>query len=171
MTSAPILFQWNGEAMVPHRRFQAECDRAFVVGEKYRLAEWHDRSTATHNHEFAFVAEAWAQLPDHLASQFPTPEHLRKRALIDAGYYHEQAVDAGSNAAAVRVARFIAAMEEYSVAVVQGPLVVVRKPKSQSRRAMGKEEFQASKQAVLETVSAVIGVSPETLTRNASRAA
>lgn len=171
MTAAPILFQWSGEAMVPHPRFRRECDASFVVGENYRLVEWNERSTASHNHEFAFVAEAWNQLPEHLASEFPSPEHLRKRALIDAGYYNQQEVDAGSNAAAIRVARFIAAMEEYSVVVVRGPIVVVRQPKSQSRRAMGKEEFQQSKQAVLETVANMIGVQPETLTKNVGRAA
>ena len=93
MTTAPILYSWNGEAMIPHRRFQAECDRTFVVGENYRLAIHEDRSTASHNHEFAFVAEAWAQLPEHLAEQFRTPEHLRKRALISAGYFNQQEVD------------------------------------------------------------------------------
>ncbi|HZH10599.1 MAG TPA: hypothetical protein VEZ24_09525 [Microvirga sp.] len=62
-------------------------------------------------------------------------------------------------------------MDEYSVVVVRGPIVVVRKPKSQSRRAMGKEEFQQSKQAVLEIVSNMIGVQPEALTRNVGKAA
>lgn len=171
MTTAPILYQWSGEAMVPHRRFQAECDSSFVVGESYRLAIHEDRSTASHNHEFAFVAEAWAQLPEHLTEQFRTPEHLRKRALIDAGYFNQQEVDAGSHAAALRVANFIASMDEYSVVVVRGPIVVVRKPKSQSRRAMGAKEFQESKQAILEIISALISVKPETLTQNAGRAA
>lgn len=171
MTTAPILYTWDGENMVPHPRFKAECDASFVIGERYRLVEHNDRSAASHNHEFAFVAEAWAQLPEHLSEQFRTPEHLRKRALIDAGYFNQQEVDAGSHAAALRVANFIAAMDEYSVVVVRGPIVVKRSPKSQSRRAMGKEEFQASKQAVLEIVSALIDVKPETLTRNAGRAA
>lgn len=169
--ASPILFQWNGEAMIPHPRFRRECDASFVVGENYRLVEHNDRSSASHNHEFAFVAEAWAQLPEHLTEQFRTPEHLRKRALIDAGYFNQQEVDAGSHAAALRVANFIASMDEYSVVVVRGPIVIKRSPKSQSRRAMGKEEFQASKQAVLEIVSALIDVKPETLTRNAGRAA
>ncbi|NBJ13304.1 hypothetical protein [Microvirga arsenatis] len=171
MTTAPILYQWNGEAMVPHPRFRAECDRSFVVGENYRLAIHEDRSLSSHNHEFAFVAEAWAQLPEHLTEQFRTPEHLRKRALIDAGYFNQQEVDAGSHAAALRVANFLASMDEYSVVVVRGPIVVVRKPKSQSRRAMGAREFQESKQAILEIISAMIGVQPETLNRNTGRAA
>lgn len=169
--TAPVLYEWSGEAMVPLARFKAACDASFVIGERYQLVEYNDRSVSSHNHEFAFVAEAWKNLPEHLASQFPTPEHLRKRALIDAGYYHEQALDAGSNAAAVRVARFIGSMEEFSVAVVQGPIVVVRKPKSQSRRAMGKEEFQASKQAVLEILAGMVGTAPEMLQQNAGRAA
>jgi len=171
MSTAPILYTWDGDAMVPLPRFKADCDRSFVVGEKYRLVVHEDRSIASHNHEFAFVAEAWAQLPEHLTEQFRTPEHLRKRALIEAGYFNQQEVDAGSHAAALRIANFIASMDEYSVVVVRGPIVVVRKPKSQSRRAMGKEEFQQSKQAVLEIVSNMIGVQPEALTRNVGKAA
>jgi hypothetical protein len=171
MTTAPILYAWDGEAMFPHARFKAECEASFVIGENYRLVEHNDRSAASHNHEFAFVAEAWAQLPEHLTEQFRTPEHLRKRALIDAGYFNQQEVDAGSHAAALRVARFVASLEDYSIVVVRGPIVIVRRPKSQSRRAMGKGKFQASKQAVLDIVSALIDVKPETLTRNAGRAA
>lgn len=171
MSAAPILYQWDGEAMVPHRRFKAECDRTFVVGENYRLVVHEDRSIASHNHEFAFVAEAWAQLPEKFASEFRTPEHLRKRALIEAGYFNQQEVDAGSHAAALRVAHFVSSIDEYSVVVVRGPIVVVRRAKSQSRRAMGAKEFQESKQAILEIISAMIDVRPETLARNAGRAA
>lgn len=171
MTSAPILYQWTGEAMAPVGRFRRECDASFVVGEKYRLAPYEDRSLSSHNHEFAFVAEAWKNLPEDIAAEYPTPEHLRKRALIAAGYYREQAVDAGSNAAAFRVARFVGLLEEYSVVVVQGPLVVIRTPKSQSRRAMDKRTFQASKQAILDILAEMIHVEPQALLQNAGAAA
>ena len=165
----PMVFQWDGEAMVP--RAPRAADKAFVVGEIYRLAVYEERSIATHNHEFAWLHEAWKNLPEVLAESYPSPEHLRKRALIDAGFFDEQIVDAGSNAAAIRVAAAFRSREEFSLVIVRGPLVVIRTAKSQSRRAMPKGEFQRSKDAILETVSALIGVAPEALVREARRAA
>ncbi len=52
---------------------------------------------------------------------------------------------AGSNAAALRVASGIKSREEFSVVIVRESIVVIRDPKSQSVRAMGPKEFQASK--------------------------
>ena len=165
----PQTFQWDGEAMRPlHDRL---ADKHFVVGETYTLAPWEDRSLASHNHEFAVIAEAWKNLPENLATLYPTPEHLRKRALIEAGYYTEILTDAGSNAASLRVASHLRAIDEFSLAIVRGPMVCHRRPQSQSRRAMGKEAFQKSKQAVLDVVSAMIGVKPENISNEVGRAA
>ena len=86
--ATPQPFRWSGSAMEPIRPRAA--DRAYVIGEVYTLDIWEPRSTASHNHEFAWLAEAWRNLPENLADLYPTPEHLRKRALIDAGYYDER---------------------------------------------------------------------------------
>jgi hypothetical protein len=122
------------------------------------------------NHEFAAVAEAWKQLPDHLTEHFPTSEHLRKRALIDAGFYTETILDVGSNAAALRVRDYAKAEDGFAYVVVRGRVVAIRKAMSQSRRAMGAAEFQRSKQAVLEIVAGLIGVTPEALSSHARAA-
>ncbi len=164
----PQIFQWDGEVMRPrHARL---ADKHFVVGETYTLAPSEDRSSVSHNHEFAVIAQAWENLPESLAALYPTPEHLRKRALIEAGYYTEILTDAGSNAAALRVASHLRAIDEFSLAIVRGPIVCHRRPQSQSRRAMGREAFQKSKQAVLEVLSAMIGVTPEAISSEAGRA-
>ena len=155
----PLVMKWDGEVMRPVGRYAKEADGQFVVGQNYRLAEYQDRSTATHNHEFAAIAEGWRNLPERLAEEFASPEHLRKRCLIDAGYFNEFVVDAGSNAAAIRVAAGFRQQDEYCVCVIRGPIVAVRTAKSQSKRAMGAKDFQASKQAVLEIVEAMIGAS------------
>ncbi len=155
--------------MVP--RHPRRADQLFVVGEVYPLIVHEDRSSATHNHEFAWLRDAWLNLPESLADLYPTPEHLRKRALIEAGYYDETIVDAGNNAAALRVAAVFRAREEFSLVIVRGPAVVIRTAKSQSRRAMNKKEFQESKTAIMEVIANMIGASPATLTREAGRAA
>lgn len=162
----PQAFQWNGEYMVP--RSQRLADKAYCVGETYWFVPHEERSIASHNHEFSWLKDAWLQLPEALAELYPTPTHLRKRALVDAGFYNESITDAGSNAAALRVASTMRAMDEFALVIVRGPLVVMRRAKSQSRRAMGKQEFQDSKTAIIETISAMIGVTPGQLLNNSN---
>ena len=157
--------------MKPVGRFAREADRYFVIGERYRLEEVSERSEVSHKHEFAWLREAWRNLPEDLADQFPTPEHLRKRALIQAGFYHETVTDCGSNAAALRVMAMARGMDQFAYAVVRGPLCVVRTAESQSRRAMDKARFQDSKTKIMEIIAEMIGVTPETLGREAERAA
>jgi hypothetical protein len=164
----PELFTWDGEAMVP--RHPRRADELFVVGESYPLIIHEDRGTATHNHEFAWLREAWMNLPEAFADLYPSPEHLRKRALIEAGYYDETVVDAGNNAAALRVSAVFRSREEFSLVIVRGPAVVIRTAKSQSRRAMNKKEFQESKSAIMDIIATMIGVAPATLTVEAGRA-
>lgn len=139
------------------------ADKAYCVGEVYRLVPHEERSVSSHRHEFAWLREAWKTLPENLAEIYPSPEHLRKRALIDAGYYHENAIDAGSNAAALRVAAYLKAADDFKLVIVRGPIVLIREAKSQSMRAMGKKDFQESKTAIMELISGMIGVSSEQL--------
>lgn len=169
MTALPLTMRWEGDVMRPVGRYAAEADKQFVIGQNYRMTEWQERSTATHSHEFAWLAEAWRNLPESLSDQYPSPEHLRKRALIEAGYYDEQIIDAGTNAAALRVASAFRSREEFSLVIVRQAFVVIRTAKSQSRRAMDRKTFQDSKTAVMEIVAALIGVSPETLTRESGK--
>lgn len=161
----PLPFTWDGEAMQVRKGFQRQADQQFVIGEDYRLAPVEDRSDATHRHEFAWLREAWASLPEDVSDAYPSPDHLRKAALIQAGYYTETIVDAGSNAAALRVAAYMKGKDQFSHVVVRGPLAVERIARSQSRRTMDKAEFQASKTAIMEIVGAMIGVDADTLGR------
>ncbi len=163
----PIIFTWDGEAMRPLPRFAKEADRRFVIGGHHWMEEIEERSVVSHNHEFAWLKDAWLNLPESVAALYPTPEHLRKRALIEAGFYDEQIVDAGSNAAAVRVASAFRAREEFSLVIVRGAFVILRTAKSQSRRAMKKAEFQQSKSAIMEVIAGMIGVDPQDLSKAA----
>jgi len=168
-TGAPILFEaLEDGALAPARRCQKEAARRFVPGQTYLMEEVQERSEASHAHEFAWLRDAWLNLPEQYADLYPTPEHLRKRALIQAGFYDEEIIDAGTGAAALRVAASLRKREEFSLVVVRGAFVVIRSPKSQSRRAMRKDEFQASKTAIMEVVAGMLGVSSEELSRRAA---
>jgi hypothetical protein len=163
----PITYQWNGEAMVPMRRFQKACDQQFVIGEFYRLEPIEERSAQSHRHYFACINDAWLNLRDEMAGRFITPEHLRKYALVKAGYCDERTIVCSSKAEAHRLAAFIKPMDEFAVVLVFDATVRVYTAKSQSLRAMGKKDFQESKDKVLEIVSEMIGVKPDELGRAA----
>lgn len=164
----PTIFTWLNGNMVP-KWPRIAADR-FDEGQDYLLVETEHRSRETQSHQFAWIREAWLNLPEALADEYASPEHLRKRALIMAGFYVETILDVGSHAAALRVAQFARGEDEYAVAVVRGGVVVVRKAKSQSKRTMDKAEFQASKTAILDIIAGMIGVSPETLNKQDAKA-
>jgi len=159
-----MAFVWNGEAMIPARPKAA--DKAFVIGRRYWLEEVSDRSWISHRHEFAWIAEAWNNLPAAVAETFPSPEHLRKGALIATGWFREMVIEAGSAAAALRVAAYAKGRDEFAHVVTRGPTVVVRWARSQRMHGldkMDKAEFQQSKDDILGWISNLIGVSPEQL--------
>lgn len=169
--TAPIPFRWEGDNFAPMPGFAKLCDREFVVGQVYRMVEEQERSARSHAHYFACVSEAWDNLPERLAPDFPTADHLRRYALIRAGYADSRTLVASSKAEAVRLAAFVKPMDTYAVVVVTDATVTVWTAKSQSMKAMGKATFQASKDAVLTILADLIGTTPASLAAHAGQAA
>lgn len=165
----PLRFTWDGEAFYP--KVPKLADKYFTVGEDYSLVPHEDRSAASHNHYFASIAEAHNNLPEHLAERFATPEHLRKFALIKAGYRDERSIVCGSKAEALRVKALIEPIDDFALVIADGAVVTVFTAKSQKLRAMDKKVFAESKDAVLRIISAMIGTDAGTLRANAARAA
>jgi hypothetical protein len=155
--------------MMPRRPQQAK--KAYEVGETYVLVPHEERSGVSHRHYFASVNDAWQNLPEDLAENFPTSEHLRKWALCKAGYADERSIVCTSKAEAQRVAAFVRPMDTYSVVLVSNATIKVYTAQSQSTKAMGAKVFQDSKTKVLAILSDLIGVAPQTLENEAGRAA
>ena len=169
--SPPILMRWTDDGVLkpvgPHWAKMADAE--FVIGESYRIVQVADRSDASHRHFFAAINEAWHNLPESLAAEYPTPEHLRKKSLIKAGFATSRDFPAASHAEAVRLASFLKAGDDYSIITVVGSVVTVWSPKSQSLRAMGKDQFERSKSAVLDIVAGLIGVTRDDLHKESGR--
>ena len=164
----PLKFRWDGKAMKP--TVPAAADGMYEVGRSYWLEPWVPASSASRSHYFASIKEAWNNLPEHLSDRFPSPEHLRKYALIRSGYHDERTIVAGSKAEARRIAAFIRPMDEFAVVTVHEATIVVHTAKSQSARAMGKADFQKSKSDVLDLLAPMIGVERPALEQNAGTA-
>lgn len=168
----PIACIWTGTAFQPlNTRFQRQAEDRHGIGEVVNLVPTEERSAASHRHYFRAVNEAWANLPERLAAHYPTAEHLRARALIEAGYCTIADYVCSSRAEAVRwAANLRAEASEYALVVISETVVRVFKPKSQSVKAMGREEFQASKDAVFTALAKMIGVTTAELQNHAEAA-
>lgn len=160
--AAPLVFQWDGDAMVPLRRFAKLADERFVIGEQYRLTAVEERSIASHNQFFASVHERWQSLPDEIAMQFPTEDSLRKHALIMTGFRRERKFVAASKEEARKLAAWLRPHnpdDDYTIISVAENIVVEWKALSQSYEAMpAKGQFQASKKAVLDWLDDLLGI-------------
>jgi hypothetical protein len=156
----PLFFQWDGEVMTPTGRFKREADRHYVVGQKYLLVEIPpQQSGQSRRHQFAWLDDAWESLPDELADVFVTPDHLRKRALIRKGWCtivdHPCPTRAEAERTRVRIRQHV---DQYAMVTLEGTVVRVAEAKSQAPANMNHEDFQASKNAVMEYVADLLGV-------------
>lgn len=166
MSPPPIPMRWTGENLTPVQGFVRVADEHYVIGDVYRVLTQDERSEVSHKHEFAWLREAWKSLPDALRMEYPSSEHLRKRGLIETGFCTMQDYVCGSKAEAKRWADNLRReLDEYALIVASETVVRVFRAKSQSRAAMGAADFQASKTALIEWVSALLETSPAIVAR------
>lgn len=161
--TVPISYVWQEGAWRPLGRYAKLAAEVYGEGEVRLLVDHDEPSNATRRHYFATVREAWMNLPEAHAARYPTPDHLRKWALIKAGFRNERSIVCASRAEALRVAAFIRQGDTYGVVVVSGAVVSAYSAKSQRGRAMDKATFAASKEAVLGVLADLIEVAPAAL--------
>lgn len=163
----PLVFTWNGDAMEVLPRFAKIADQRFVIGERYRLDEVQERDMVKHARQFAFIADAWENLPERFAGEpwAQSAEHLRKFALIKTGYCNTETFVCGSHAEAMRWATHLRADNEYAIVTVQGATIYRFTAMSQSLRSMGAELFYESRKKVMAFVAELIGTDATTLSR------
>lgn len=156
----PLLtYVRKGMALVPIGRHQNRFSDAFEEGETYAMAVHEDRSWASHNHYFACIKDHWLSLPERAAMETwaQSPEHLRKYALIQTGWNDTHSHACKSAAEAQRTAAFVRPIDEFSVVIARGSIVERFTAKSQSMRAMGKADFERSKEDVLGFLETLVG--------------
>jgi hypothetical protein len=167
----PVAFVWNGEHMIPLPRFKRLCDQQFDVNEEYALIVSEERSMARHRGYFAQVREAFDNLAEEYANGYPSPEHLRAAALVEAGYCTETNFVMDTPKDAKLLAITLRKLSPLAIIRISGNVVKHFEPESQSVAAMKKERFNASVKAVLEIVSSMARTTPAELKKNAGKAA
>lgn len=169
MTETPIQLRYDGDGVFSTftMRFAQIANKHYVVGQDYRMAPLHERSKKSHDHYFAYIVEAWNNLPEKYGNEpwAQSSEHLRKYALIQCRYCDTQTYACGSRAEAMRWAANLQPIDEYSIITVHGTTVFRFTAESQSYKAMGKKRFQDSKRDVVEYIDSIIGASNGTVVR------
>lgn len=164
MSAPPIPMYWDGAAFRPVSGFWAGvAKKHFAEGEVHSFEVREERSLASHNHYHAALQSAWSNLPDELLAEYPSVEHLRKKALIRCGFANETAIACASKAEALRAATAIQGLDDYAVVVVREAVVRVYVAKSQSMKAMDKKAFAESKEKVMAFVASLIGTTAREL--------
>lgn len=149
----PLLYEGDGLFRCLHPK-RVKLEVGAVHG--WQIAE--NRSSESHRHFFAVVNEAWRNLPEDLADDFPSPEHLRKWALIKAGFCSETRIACANNNEAMTLATKAKAMDKYSIVAIDGKAVTIWTADSQRRDAMGRKTFQEAKERALHIISNLLGV-------------
>jgi hypothetical protein len=166
----PIPFRWQGDSFTPlNSHWARQADKELVVGQVYNLVHVEERTLKSLRHMFAIIREGFHNLPPHLSERFQNTEALRKYCLIQNGYCDERSIVCSSKAEAQRIAAFVKPMDEYALVVAKENVVKVYTAQSQSTKAMDKKTFGESKQKVLDTIAAMIGVTTEALASTAVR--
>lgn len=166
----PVLCVWDGQHFIPLPRFKRLCDRQFEVHEEVALIRSEERNMSQHRGYFAQLKEAYDNLAEEYANSYPSPEHLRADALVQAGYCTETDYVLENPKEARKLAVDLRRMNPYSIIRVRNNIVRHFEPESQSVAAMKKERFEASCKAVLGIVSSMARTTPSELKKNAGRA-
>ena len=127
----------------------------------WQMAE--HRSKASHDHFFACVNKAWKNLPEDIADDFPSPEHLRKWALIKAGFCTSTRIVCANNSEALTLTTKAKSMDRFSLVDIDGKVVTIWTADSQRKDAMGRAAFQEAKDLALHIISGLIGTDVATL--------
>ena len=147
---------WDGVCLTPTPQALRSCQERFSPGTVYAVEAIDERSHAAHARFFARINELWQNLPEIMQHDYPSSEHLRKRALIETGYATEQVHTCQTKAEAQRFAKLIRTREEFSIVIVSGDVIRIFAPMSQSFAEMGSKKFYQSAEAVEGWILALI---------------
>jgi len=109
---------------------------------------------------FACIRDSHANLRDDDLARFPSSEHLRKHALIAAGWCDVMTVVAGSKAAAPGIAHAIQSKDRYCVIIINGDVLTVYTARSMARRSLKKPQFLDVAEKAFAWIARTTGVDP-----------
>ena len=168
--------RWNGKTWELPLRSELICARNYKRGDSLWLTELEESSPESRGQYFAIINKAWRNMPEQWGDVFPSADALRKWALIRCGFVQEPrliACDSSKEAKRWRaeVVAQLRNLGDYAEVSIRGNTVVIVQAVSQKMRLMGKQKFQASKQAVMETLAVMLGVTVDQLVEESRKEA
>lgn len=172
----PYMMVWHPEigefgAFVPTRGIARLVAGKYTAGMGYLLEPATLGSTPFERAFFASVNTAWQNLSDdRQREEYPTPDHLRKRALIKCGFHRTSEIVFDTDKDARRAAATAKLDDEYCVVVVSGN--VMRKYVAESmkvRTKQDRERFKLMADAVLQLLAATLGTTKKELEREGQK--
>lgn len=166
MKLEPAAFIWDGQAMIPLDRFRRLASKQYRAGQEYVLVDHKGRSEESHRHYFACVRKGWENLHEEDAMKYPSPEFLRKWALVKEGYADCTDHVCESEEEVAKLITLVRKLDPYAVLTRSGNILTVWTAQSQDHASMGHKTFEESKTKVLERIANMCGISLDELTKN-----
>ena len=162
----PVQFVWDAanRVMRPQERFNRLCDRQYQDGELYALGPVEDIDNVSRGKFMKAIKMTWENLPAKY-KRFPSPEHLRKAALVGAGWCNQSHDVFDSVADAKRHADGIRNANGYAVIVRSGCVVDVRIARSIAAGQITAEKWREVRPRALDWASEQINVAREAVER------
>lgn len=133
-------------------------------GDIVAMTEDAGRSMKQHRWLFACIRKAYDTLPERQISRFPSEEHLRKYALIKAGWcdVHQQAFSSPVNAELAAKAFKVGANlttegKNFTLAIANGNIVTYAVPRSISFKACKGQAWETVCQGVVDYLCELVG--------------
>ena len=158
-----LRYDGGGVFIPPGVAVRDMLDKKLVVGECYRLDIYNERSEAFHGKYFATISEAWTHLPMPWDQMLPTPEHLRKYALIKAGWCDSIIMPMKSKTDAIASVHAMKLLDAYCIATATGNVLTIWKARSQRKAFQSAKEFYETAVRVFDVIGGIIGVDPLSL--------
>jgi hypothetical protein len=153
----PLIYMGDGDFRASSPYHIRRCQQLYGQGELVTVEAIAERSMASHRQYFAEVGDLWETLPETLAGDFPSADHLRKFALIKSGYCKQRRLVLPTHEEAEEAALMVNELDSYALCEVTGRTLTVWVARSQSLKAMGREEFEKSKVDTLDVTRKMIG--------------
>lgn len=171
----PVMFRWKqvdvcvegGEVrrtkvMVPHARFMRLCERQFELEDDYPLGPAENAPSRGRAAIFATVHDVWDNLPD-TQKAFPSEEHLRKTALVKAGWADHSQTILDTPGDAKKFGVMVRKVDAYAIITISGNVVDVWTARSIATGRITSEEFKPVKLRALKWLDSLVGLTPEQL--------
>lgn len=159
----PVRVTIDGEPFIAEAAYRRLWNEQRELIEKLREKQ---RSIKSHGHYFALVNELWETMPESMSGlpYAKSADHFRKHGLISVGYGDTDVMDCGNHQVAIAAAPLVAKAarksEGYAIVTVRGGLITCTTAQSQTYKAMGKDEFEKSKNLVLDWMHQQLGTRP-----------